>query len=171
MIGSTHRTLAAAAALAVAIPAGVGPTHTAVLTGLAVAASSGPASPDADQTWLAWLPGGHRGLTHWPGLPAAAAVYLHVTGGPWWAWGLLLGWTSHLLGDAVYGRTGVPVVPGWRVGVRWDCGADSDAETVGRVLLRVAVAVLAGVYGWGWAGLPDLLPLLLAVIQALIPLT
>jgi hypothetical protein len=78
---------------------------------LASITAGGVLSPDVDQfkLWRAldrWLPdewlgeGGplqHRGISHFWGLPAAAAAYLYVVGGPWWAWMLLAGWVSHLV--------------------------------------------------------------------------
>jgi hypothetical protein len=36
--------------------------------------AAGWTSPDADQSWLSWVPGGHRGLLHWWGLPVLLAI-------------------------------------------------------------------------------------------------
>ena len=92
------------------------PTH---LIGGAVACvltSAGPGCPDGDQSWLRWLPGGHRGLSHWWVLPVVVAGWLAGVGGPWWAWYAVLGWTMHLVGDFVFGegdRPGIPLAPWW----------------------------------------------------------
>jgi hypothetical protein len=76
--------------------------------------SAGILSPDADQFkgWrrvdkyapdelLGW--GGplkHRGITHWPALPVAAAYALHAATLSTWLtlllWALIIGWVSHL---------------------------------------------------------------------------
>jgi hypothetical protein len=78
----------------------------------------------------------HRGVTHWWGAPAAAAAALVVVESgpgaswlvPWWvAWAALAGWSSHLAGDLVHGKTywgqdgpGIPLAPWWHhVGVGW----------------------------------------------------
>ncbi len=113
--------------------------------------SAGALSPDVDQgkawrTMNRWLPdelfgwGGplkHRGITHWPGLPLAAAYGLH--GAPLWPWlapflwALVIGWASHLVLDFVWGRAfghrgkGVPLL-GWTgyVGLGLDAGGVSE---------------------------------------------
>jgi len=110
---------------------------------LATITASGRLSPDVDQYGLwrrldRWLPdellgaGGplqHRGVSHWWGWPAAAAVYLSAHAGPWWVWMLLAGWVSHLFADAVFGKRawgrgpGIPLFPWWfHVGVGLDAG-------------------------------------------------
>jgi membrane-bound metal-dependent hydrolase YbcI (DUF457 family) len=77
----------------------------------------------------------HRGITHWWGVPAlwslaVLALERAVPGPFWWlAWTGIVGWTSHLLGDAVHGRQfhgqdghGVPLAPWWKhvgAGVTW----------------------------------------------------
>lgn len=90
-------------------------------------------SPDLDQSrwWIntaRYLPGprdardgspdgimGHRGITHWWGIPLVAAVvywpflYVLPTSIAWVPVALWAGWTSHLLGDIPFGR--IPVLP------------------------------------------------------------
>jgi hypothetical protein len=75
---------------------------------------------------LAGDPAGHRGITHWwgnvllAGLVVAAAEARQP--GWWWllAWAGLAGWSSHLVGDALFGRKvwgddghGIPLAPWW----------------------------------------------------------
>lgn len=138
-----------------------------VFGAVAALTAGGPLSPDIDQ-YGPWrtaddvLPdellgrGGpmqHRGITHWWGLQAAAAVALAYTDatlpGPWWlAWAALTGWASHLIGDflfgrAVYARTpsgalvrvvgeGIPMSPWWNhrgLGIARSAGRTSTAAT------------------------------------------
>jgi len=118
MDGSTHRLLAASASLAVSTGLGVPAWQTAASAVIATATASGWLSPDADQSWLRWAPGGHRGLTHWwglPGLAALAVLVLVPADAAWPFWALLVGWSSHLLGDFVFGERppGIPMAPWW----------------------------------------------------------
>lgn len=114
------------------------------LTALAATATSnGPVSPDVDQTgaWRTltrWLPVGvrrHRGLTHWWGLPLLAwlAIPALPVEARWVGAAMVVGWVSHLAGDAVFGR--VPVAPwgGPMVGLGLDTGG--FVET-GRLRIR-----------------------------------
>jgi hypothetical protein len=132
-------------------------------TSAAIAAAVAP-GPDVDQRrwwrtldrwvpdeWLGW--GGplqHRGITHFWGVPAAAALaVMAFTPGLWVAWAILAGWVSHLLLDAVWGMAspwdhrgpGIPLLP-WshHVGLGLDTGG--ALETVARWVLSVAPAVL-----------------------------
>jgi hypothetical protein len=73
MDGSMHRRFAASASLAVSAASGTPAWQTAAAAVIATATPAGWTSPDADQSWLNWLPGGHRGLLHWWGLPALPA--------------------------------------------------------------------------------------------------
>ena len=163
-MGPTHRLLGACAGLAWAAELHLGPAQAGVGIGLAALTSAGATSPAVDQAWL-WrrgdrlLPdevlgnGGpmqHRGLTHWWGLPLAAAVatYLLLPPAAWWAAGAALaGWVSHLAGDLVFGRPdgargpGVPTAPWWgHVGL----GLDVDGWLERLVVQRVVLPVLLG---------------------------
>ena len=129
---------------------------------LSTLTAAGWFSPDADQSWLRGLPGGHRGCTHWLGWPVLVAAVLWGVGHPlaWFAW---VGWVTHLLGDFLIGEApmGVPLLPTgrWRIGL--------GALTPGTSLLRtgtwretcMAYLVVPGVLGWvllghpGWSGL------------------
>ena len=125
--GSTHRLAAASASLSVSAAVGAPVWQAACAALIATATSSGWTSPDADQSWLAWVPGGHRGLTHWWGLPALAVVpaLLVPPQTAWAVWALLIGWSSHLVGDFVFGRRprGVPMAPWWgHAGLGLDSG-------------------------------------------------
>lgn len=97
----------------------------------------------------------HRGITHSWTAPAAAGLLLALLQGvgtvagwhvPWWPfWAALVGWWSHLAGDAVHGRQvwgqdgpGIPLAPWWgHVGV----GLKSDGWTAHVVAWGVAVPV------------------------------
>lgn len=134
----------------------------------ATVTAGGILSPDMDQFkgWKRinrWTPdealgwGGplkHRGITHWPGLPVIAAYLVHgweTASMPlWWAplavplaWALIIGWTSHLALDFVWGKAwgnrgkGVPLF-GWTgyVGVGLDAGGVT--EWIFRILMLLA---------------------------------
>jgi hypothetical protein len=128
MDGSTHRLFAASTSLAVSTALGQPVWQTAAAAVIATASSAGWTSPDADQSWLSWAPGGHRGLTHWwvlPALGAVATAWFVPPEAAWALWALLLGWSSHLLGDFLFGERppGIPVGPWWGyVGIRLDSG-------------------------------------------------
>lgn len=127
MLGPSHRLFAAASATAYAVWVDglLDPVVVGLSAVVATASAAGWSSPDVDQTrpWEALAralgPAGkllahRRGITHWWALPVVA----------WWLWlpslapeagwaarALLLGWASHIVGDALFGR--VPVTPGW----------------------------------------------------------
>lgn len=128
MDGSTHRLFAASTSLAISTGYGQPAWQTGAAAVIATASAAGWTSPDADQSWLAWVPGGHRGLTHWWGLPAAAALATLLFVPPeaaWAVWALLVGWTSHLVGDFLFGERppGIPLAPWWAYsGIRLDSG-------------------------------------------------
>ena len=128
MDGSTHRLFAASASLAVSTSVGSPLWQGAAAAVIATASSAGWTSPDADQSWLRWAPGGHRGFTHWWGLPALLAVGTLVFIPPeaaWAVWALLLGWGSHLVGDFIFGErpAGIPMAPWWAyAGLGFDSG-------------------------------------------------
>lgn len=144
MDGSTHRLFASSASLAVSTAAGTPAWQAALGAVIATSSAAGWTSPDADQSWLRWAPGGHRGLTHWWGLPALAAVATLVFVPPeaaWAVWALLIGWTSHLVGDFVFGvrPPGIPMAPWWAyAGLGFDSGGPVE-----RVLRWAWPAVLA----------------------------
>jgi len=144
MDGSTHRLLAASSSLAISTATGAPAWQAGGAALISTATAAGWTSPDADQSWLGWLPGGHRGLSHWWGLPAVAALATsNLAPAPvaWVAWALILGWTSHLVGDFVFGirPPGIPTMPWWaHVGLRFDSGG-----TLERVLRWAWPALLA----------------------------
>jgi hypothetical protein len=134
---------------------------------LASVTAGGITSPDVDQfrVWRAldrWLPdewlgeGGplqHRGLSHFWGLPAAAAVYLYVSGGPWWVWMLLAGWVSHLVADWAFGKRawgrgpGIPLGPWfWHHGLGLDAGGLLERFVLVPVLAVAGPAILIWPY-------------------------
>lgn len=152
MIGSTHRVWAVTCWTALG-PALVArePLPLALGVAAAVACSAGPTSPDVD---IVWSPGQggtgawnrHRGWTHriWTALVLTLTGVAAAAGAPAWpiVVGALVGWWSHLAGDAVFGRIRVA---GRLVGVGLPCGG--AAETVARrVLLPLAIVATAGVW-------------------------
>lgn len=126
MIGRTHRALGALCGAAVAAHDGQTWAMVAMTALVASATASGPTSPDLDQT-ATWrtltrpLPAAirrHRGLTHWWVLPVAAWLLVATqlpADAHWPAYALIVGWASHLLGDAIFGR--LPVLPGLQAGL------------------------------------------------------
>ena len=122
MMGPTHRLTGAVAGAAVASWQGQPFEIIAMTAIIATATAHGWSSPDVDQTgpWVRIaraMPDvigrlmAHRKITHWWGLPVVA----------WWfamqmpeatrmpALALIIGWTSHLLGDLVFGK--LPIDP------------------------------------------------------------
>ncbi len=95
----------------------------------------------------------HRGLSHWWGLPAAAALWL-ATAAPGWSWvaaAALVGWASHLLGDFCFGQhdvrsargPGIPLAPWWgHVGLGLDVGGAVERVVVQRLALPLTLAWL-----------------------------
>lgn len=164
MMGPQHRLLGAFAGAGVASAAGL-PWSMVALTGIvATTTAHGAASPDMDQTgtWRAltrWAPAAlrkHRGLTHWWALPAAAwwAVGHHLPAAAHWpAYALLIGWASHLLGDALFGRIEL-----WPGGPDFGLGLDTDGWLERHVARAAILAGLAwvlwttptwpGAHGW-----------------------
>jgi hypothetical protein len=89
-------------------------------------------------------------LSHWWGIPAAVAVWLYVSGGPWWAWMLLAGWVSHLAADWAFGKRawgrgpGIPFLPWWaHHGLGGDAGGLLERFVLVPVLAVLGPAVLA----------------------------
>ncbi|GLY33046.1 metal-dependent hydrolase [Kineosporia sp. NBRC 101731] len=118
MDGSTHRLFAASVSIATSTATGAPLWQAAASAVIGTASAAGWTSPDADQSWLHWVPGGHRGLTHWWGIPALLSVAVLVFVPPeaaWALWALILGWASHLLADFIFGERppGIPMAPWW----------------------------------------------------------
>ncbi len=159
MNGPTHALLGACAGLLAASAMSLPAWQVACAVPLAMVTSAGHTSPDMDQSawWRLldrWLPDEllgesgpmrHRGITHWWGLVVVAGVALWMLApGAWWAWALLAGWTSHLVGDFLFGANGgIPVMPWWNcIGLGLDVGGPTEAVTRA-VVLPVILAVLA----------------------------
>jgi LexA-binding, inner membrane-associated putative hydrolase len=154
MDGTTHRLFAASASLAYSTAAGIPGWQAAAAAVIATATSAGWTSPDADQSWLEWVPGGHRGLTHWWGLPALLAVATIVFVPPeaaWVLWALLLGWGSHLVGDFIFGERppGIPMAPWWAY-----AGLGLNSGGLVERLLRWAFPAVLAYQVWIFAGGP-----------------
>lgn len=126
MLGASHKLTAVAGYVAYSTWLEQQPVTTVAVGALvATAASAGWSSPDMDQTkpfiWVGRVlgPAGklvshRRGVTHWWAIP----VIMWWLGLPtlhpearWAATALLIGWASHIAGDAIFGR--IPVTPGW----------------------------------------------------------
>jgi len=164
-MGPGHRALGAASAagaLAVVEPRGVVTSALVVLA--AVVTSGGALSPDVDQT-RAWrrITGGagacaHRRVTHWWAWPVGLLVLsgrlddAHLSA---LALGAAVGWGSHLLGDALFGRgspwrpAGVPLLPsrghvglGLAVGGRLEHWVTRGLVAASWVLVPLAVSGL-----------------------------
>lgn len=131
MMGPSHRLLGALAGAVYATVEGQPPSVVAMTALVATATSNGITSPDADQSdgWRtltgvlpAWARR-HRGLSHWWGLPALAWLLVPYLDPQvhWAAHALIVGWASHLAGDAVFGK--VPLAP-W--GIYAGLGLDTD---------------------------------------------
>lgn len=136
MKGTTHRLLGACSGVALGTSAGWSWPQILAAGWLAALTSGGRTSPDIDQHRLwglvdrllpdEWLgnngPLQHRGLAHWWGLPAAGFVAswsMLPVDRAWLGYALLIGWTSHLAGDYLFGRSGagrgpgIPFAPWW----------------------------------------------------------
>ena len=169
MNGAGHRTVGAAAGIALAATTHPEPWKWPLIIAVAAAFSHGPTSPDIDLT-RAWHlidrlvpdealgnngPLQHRGISHWWGIPASAAIAVWVLCPPalaWAAWAALTGWTSHLAADFVCGRSGcgrgpgIPLAPWWwHVGV----GFASDGAAA-RVITATAVPVTVAAFTHSW---------------------
>lgn len=169
MDGPQHRKLGAAAGIALAAYLHAPWWQVPVVVVIAAGTSYGFASPDVDQApWWhrmnrvlpdEWFCDGgfldHRKITHWPGWPliagALALAFLPVVAqAPYLA--LCVAWLSHHLGDFLFGKGGIPLLPwgAWRVGLELD---QDGAMATGTA--RSAVPATLGVLGWaalGWPG-------------------
>jgi hypothetical protein len=104
-----HELLAVTLALAL-LPTGR-PVEAIIVGGIGVMTAGGRLSPDVDQ-YVDRIP--HRGPTHTVEYVAAALALAWILLAPIGGWpvatGLTLGWGSHLLGDWMFGRTGIPTI-------------------------------------------------------------
>ena len=122
MMGPQHRIFGGLCGAAVATHQGGTFTTIAMTAIVATASAHGWSSPDVDQTgpWRALaraLPGPfgkamkHRGISHWPGW--AVLAWFGIAQMPadtrWALMALLIGWTSHIVGDVLFGK--VPLLP------------------------------------------------------------
>lgn len=165
MLGPSHLLFAANAWAAYSIWTGQPFEHLALGAVVATAVSDGVLSPDMDQRepfeWARTILGPasrlltHRiGLTHWWVLPVIAWVWwlpLLDPSSHWAATALLIGWFSHILGDAIFGR--IPLLPGWgpRYGLGLHTGGwvESGGKwTLNRSPLRVALVASLGWLLW-----------------------
>jgi hypothetical protein len=159
--GPTHRLAGAAAWLAVAPTLPVQPWQIAAGAVVAGATANGRLSPDMDQSYYLtgrYIPGGHRGITHFwavPIVPAAAAPLAGDSG--WLLLALAVAWWSHHVMDGIFGR--VPVLPrarrGWEyAGVGLRTGGQAE-RWVAQPLAGAAACALAVLdayrYGLLWA--------------------
>lgn len=164
MMRITHHLFGAYAGAGVAWAVHQQPWQIVASAAAAATFAGGLLSPDVDQykVWRRldkWLPdeqlghGGplqHRGISHWWGLPALVALGLviaqQITPSPFWwlAWAVVVGWTSHLAGDFIFGKAspydhrgpGIPVAPWWNhVGI--GLGASGPLEGFSRGLMAL----------------------------------
>jgi hypothetical protein len=159
-MGAGHSALGASFGFGFAAAAGLAPWQAFTAAGIASVFAAGRwLSPDVDlnPAWRVaddlipdelldrrrirgWSPGKggplqHRGITHWWGIPAAAAgllVAAYTAWSPWWWWlpaAVIAGWVSHLAGDFCWGMAhpasgrggGIPFAPWWgHRGLEWD---------------------------------------------------
>lgn len=151
MLGLQHRLFGSLTGASYAAAVGY-PLSMVVLHGLAASATAnGSYSPDMDQskTWrrvTRLLPSQwsrHRGLSHWPELPFLA--FLAAPNLPadarWVAYAFLLGWVSHIVGDAIFGK--IPVLFGnTYVGLGLETGGGIETGLVKRLLVVAHLALL-----------------------------
>lgn len=111
-----HHMMVAFGCSAILLP--VGTVEGLVAGTLAVAFSHGALSPDVDQR----LPLRHRGVTHQLEYVLLASVLVCCVAYLASAWyvgaGVALGWISHLLADALFGKGGRSIPMGIGVGAR-----------------------------------------------------
>lgn len=103
MLATGHRIVAANIVLAIPMDS----AEKALMLAGAVLFSAGRFSPDLDAREPARTIFGHRGILHWWGLPAIAAVALCIAGAPIYLYGPVIGWGSHIFpADYVFGKAG-----------------------------------------------------------------
>ena len=142
----------AALGLQLGIMSGWSPIQCATSAVMATAMSYGDLSPDGDQSWM---PFKHRGFTHWVELPLIVGAILYSQAAPWFAWSLLVGWSSHLLADFMFGQAGwghgqgVPFLFG-RVylGVGFKSGGALEKRFMVPYLLPAVLVAQAGFVIW-----------------------
>ena len=154
MNGPGHRVVAVAAWLGAAPHLGVTtPWQVAAGAVIAGACGHGRLSPDMDHPTVAPLlarlvPGGHRGILHWPPVPLVMLWAAGHTGVyAWQALAVAVAWVSHLAADAVFGK--IPLWPRVRRG--WH-RAGLGLATGGQVERWVAVPAATVAAAW-WGGL------------------
>jgi hypothetical protein len=128
---------------------------------IAATFAQGRLSPDVDQRGIPakLIPGGHRGITHWPiALAAVTAAVVTIVPDPWqWpARAVLAGWVSHLAVDFLWGE--LPVWPkrgkGWhRAGLGLDTGGRLEALATPALWIATAAVTVLAITGCG--GQPD----------------
>jgi hypothetical protein len=169
----SHLLFAMDTQLALSMSSGQGPASAGCSVAVAGLASWGP---DLDQLWP-WkrvdkvLPdealgnGGpmrHRGITHWWFWPLLAGVLAHradMGDVGWVVWALIWGWTSHLVGDFLFGEEpqGIPLAPWWcHVGVRTVLPSRLAPNSGGIVERILFIPGLLLVTGWWLTGFPGL---------------
>jgi hypothetical protein len=166
MMGPSHRVAGALAGAGWATWQGQPLSVVAMTALVATATSNGPASPDGDQTQLwrtatrltpAWVRR-HRGILHWWGIPAAAwfAVSTLDPLVQWAAYALIVGWASHLAGDAIFGK--VPIDPFGRIKVGLGLDTGGILENGGRLgplrIPSLTRALMGAALAWLLLGAP-----------------
>lgn len=150
MNGPSHRVFAAATWLAVAPALPVAPWQVAVGAVVAGATGNGRLSPDVDHPNFEvsrWVPGGHRGWTHFWAIPLLMfGAGLSAGDQGWWLLAVAVAWASHLVGDWICGA--IPIWPGkrgqWqRAGLHLKTGGLTEVW-----LLRPAAAVAVVAFGF-----------------------
>lgn len=155
MLGPTHRVTGGLFGVVAAAYAGQPPSMVVMSGIVATAASHGWLSPDVDQTkpWVAVrkaLPRfcgpllNHRtGLSHWWGLAALAGwgIGFLTPEAQWPAAMLLVGWTSHLVGDFLFGSLAIFPWGGPTFGLGLATGGLLEVKLV-RPLTGLATAAL-----------------------------
>lgn len=170
MMRTSHHLLGAVTGLGLAAASGWSTPQALLSAGAAAFFAGGPTSPDIDnkQWWHSLdrlLPdevlghGGplkHRGLMHWWGLPAIACVLVSVAQVsvpwlPWWiVYASIAGWSSHLVGDFIFGMAnnrvglgkGIPLMPWWcYVGVGLRCSGGVLQGLTGILILPAVLAL------------------------------
>lgn len=164
MMGPSHLLLGAVAGATYAA-AVASPTSVVILSAIAATAvAHGPSSPDMDQTdtWRAIVPPRlrtHRfGASHWFGWPLLVWLFLIPNLDPearTLAVPLLIGWTSHLIGDLPFGRLALFPWGGPKFGFRLKTDGWIERSRFGISPLRTALAAALGFVLWQQPTLAD----------------